>query len=125
MPGKLKVLLGMYGINAILGLVNMILYEGGIMGIIMPLIWIALCMFVKNNVVRIVLIVLAVLGIIFAVLGGLALTAVLAIGFGGAVIIGLLQVIWSLVVSIYTVFALTRPEVKAHFGAAPAAPPAG
>jgi hypothetical protein len=125
MPGKLKILLGMFGINAVLGLVMMIMYEGGIMGIIMPLIWIALCMFVKNNVVRIVLLVLSVLGLVFGVLGALGLAAVLALGFGGGAIVLLLTVVWGLINNVYAVYALTRPEVKAHFGAAPAAPPAG
>lgn len=125
MPGKLKVLAGMYGINVLLGVVGMIIAEGGISGLILPLIAIGL-LFVKNNIVRIVIIVLSVIGLIFSALGLLTLGVLLAVGFGGAVIVGILSIIWGIIVGIYAIYALTRPEVKDYFGGgAAAAPPQG
>lgn len=124
MPGKLKVLAGMYAVNLLLSVVYMVMGDGGIMGLIMPALAIAL-LFVKNNIVRIVIIVLSVLGLIFSAIGLLGLGVLLAVGIGDA-LIPILSIVWGIVVGIYAIFALTREEVKAYFtGGAAAAPPQG
>ena len=124
MPGKLKILLGMYGVNLILGIVQAVTADGSWVGVGITAL-IAGLLFKGNNVVRIIVIVFAVIGLIFGALGLLGLGAILALGAGEA-IIPLISVVWSLIVNIFALFALTRPDVKAHFAPqdAGAAPPA-
>lgn len=109
MPGQLKILLGMYGVNVVLNAIQM-----SWVGLVISLIVMAL-LFKGNNVVRIVVIVLAVLGLIFGAIGALGLGALLAVA-GGEFILPLLQIVWGLIVNVFAIFALTRAEVKAHFG---------
>ena len=123
MPGKLKVLLGMYAVNLLLSVVNAVMAGGGWVGVVITAVIMGL-LFKGNNIVRIVVIVLAGLGLIFGALGILGLGALLALGAGEAMI-PLIQLVWGLIVNVFAIFALTREDVKAHFAPAAAAPPQG
>ncbi|MEM9068560.1 MAG: hypothetical protein AAGE52_08645 [Myxococcota bacterium] len=124
MPGKLKVVIGLQVLNVILNIVNGS-YIWGVIGLL-----IAVALFKGNNVVRIVVIVLAVLGLIGGVLGVLGLGAVLALmsaggaGGMGQVVLAFAAVILALAGNIFTIWALTRQDVKEFMNSAAAAPPA-
>ena len=110
MPGQLKILLGMYGVNVVLNIA-----QSSWVGMIISLVVMGL-LFKGNNVMRIVVMVLAVIGLIFGLIGVLGLGALLAVG-GSGFLLMLLQTVWGVVVNIFALYALTRPGVKAHFGA--------
>ncbi|MCA9612910.1 MAG: hypothetical protein H6722_06800 [Sandaracinus sp.] len=115
MPGKLKVVLGIYAINVILNILNSS-WISAIIGVaIMAL------LFKGSDTMRKVVIVFAVIGLVFSVLGLLGIGALLAVlsaaggeatGGMGDVIIALASIIFGLVGSIYTIWALTRQDVK-------------
>ncbi len=105
MPGKLKIVMGLYAISVVLNIIN----QGWIAAVIGILIIAGLLK--GNNVVRIVVIVLSVLGLVVYVLGALGLAAILAVGVGDA-LLPLLSIVFGLVSSIFTIYALTRQDVK-------------
>lgn len=69
MPGKLKILLGMYGISLLLNIGNAIASGGGWFGVILSAVVMGL-LFKGSNVVRIIVMVFAVLGLIFGLIAG-------------------------------------------------------
>lgn len=115
MPGKLKVVLGIYAINVVLNILNSS-YVWAVVGVaIMAL------LFKGSDTVRKVVIVLSVLGLIGSVLGLLGIGALLAVlsaaggeasGGMGPLIIALASIVFGLVGGIYTIWALTRQDVK-------------
>lgn len=115
MPGKLKVVLGIYAINVVLNILNSSWISAVIGVLIMAF------LFKGSDTMRKVVIVFAVIGLVFSVLGLLGIGALLAVlsaaggestGGMGDVIIALASIVFGLVGSIYTIWALTRPDVK-------------
>ncbi len=113
MPGKLKIVLGIYAINVVLNILNSSWISAVIGVLVMAF------LFKGSDTMRKVVIVFAVLGLVFSVLGLLGIGALLAVasaagatGGMGDVIIALASIIFGIVGSIYTIWALTRPDVK-------------
>lgn len=120
MPGKLKVVLGIYAINVVLNILNSSWFSAVIGVLIMAF------LFKGSDTMRKVVIVFAViglvfsvLGLVFSVLGLLGIGALLAVasaagatGGMGDVIIALASIIFGIVGSVYTIWALTRQDVK-------------
>ncbi len=115
MPSKLKILLGLLGVNILLGIVTAVTGGGGWFGVLISAV-IAGLLFKGSNIVRIVVMVFAVLGLVFGAIGMLGLGALLALGAGEA-LLPLLSLVWGFVVNVFVLYVLTRPEVKAYFGA--------
>ncbi len=108
----------MYGIGLLLNLINVVSGNGGWFGVILSALVIGL-LFKGSNIVRIIVMVLAVLGLVFGLFGIIGMAAVLAFGFADA-LIPLLSILWGMAVDIFALFTLTRPEVKEYFtGPAP------
>jgi hypothetical protein len=115
MPGKLKVVLGIYAINVVLNILNSS-WIAAVIGVL-----VMAFLFKGSDTMRKVVIVFAVIGLVFSVLGLLGIGALLAVlsaaggeaaGGMGDVIIALASIIFGLVGGIYTIWALTRQDVK-------------
>ncbi|MBX3251829.1 MAG: hypothetical protein KF901_31915 [Myxococcales bacterium] len=124
MPGKLKVVLGLYAVSLVLNLIN----QGWVGAALNILVMVFL--FKGSDTMRKVVIVFAIIGLVFSVLGILGLLALIALvsaaesaiteaggtvsgGAGmGDVILLALQVAFGIVSAIYTIWALTRQDVK-------------
>ena len=115
MPGKLKVVLGIQAISVVLSLINSSWFWAAV-GLA-----ILVALFKGGDTVRKVVVVLSVLGLIGGVLGLLSIGAILAVvsaaggdasGGMGFVILGIAGVIFGEVGNFYTIWALTRQDVK-------------
>ena len=116
MPSKLKILLGMIGVNILLGAVGAAMGSGSWLMVILSAV-IAGLLFKGNNIVRILVLVFSGLGLLLGLLGLMGAFALLVVDVGTA-LVTLVSVVWGIVVNIFAIYALTRTEVKAYFGAA-------
>ena len=111
MPGKLKILLGMLGINLVLNIANAATADGSWIWVIISAI--ALGFLSKgSNKARIFILIIS----FFALIGcGIA---VLVYGVGalfGASLLPLIRSAWVILLSLFGIYTLTRSDIKAYF----------